>query len=84
MNELYFNLQVPSLSNDLWFFDVSSGKWTWVGGDSTYNHPGVYSGDNVRPGARYGALMWAINATYIYLFGGYGYGPFGAGKAHNC
>ena len=28
--------------NDLWEFDVSTAQWTWMGGSSTGNQPGVY------------------------------------------
>ncbi len=49
---------------------MSSGKWTWIGGLSAPNQPGVYTGDGAWPGSRRAAVMWVTQPGSIYLFGG--------------
>lgn len=50
--------------------------WSFLGGSSVIDQPGIYTGTNPRPGARYGAVSW-INNNYLWLFGGYGLGANG-------
>ena len=60
--------------NDLWKY--SAGQWTWMGGSSVVNQPGVYgtkgtaAAGNV-PGARADAIGWTDTAGNLWLFGGY-------------
>jgi N-acetylneuraminic acid mutarotase len=74
--------------NDLWYFNIATNVWTWMGGSNTgYNcgsiygacgAPGVYgtlgtpAATNL-PGARTGASTWVDGAGNLWLFGGYGY-----------
>lgn len=68
--------------NDLWSFDPTTSKWTWVSGSDTAGNnggqPGVYgtlgtsAAANV-PGARFGAPSWFDPAGNLWLFGGSGY-----------
>ena len=69
--------------NDLWKFDITTGLWTWVGGDNTANKKGVYGTKGTsdaanKPGARYSAASCSDINGDIWLFGGYGYGVSGA------
>ena len=61
--------------NDLWQYIPATGEWTWEGGSSTGNAPGVYgtlgqaAPTNV-PGARWNAVSWTDAAGNLWLFGG--------------
>jgi N-acetylneuraminic acid mutarotase len=63
--------------NDLWEFNSSTDQWTWVGGSSTVNQPGVYGvlgtpASGSIPGGRNSAASWMdINGNF-WLFGGEG------------
>jgi hypothetical protein len=62
-----------SLLNDLWKY--SAGQWTWMGGSSTPNQPGVYGTQGVAapgnvPGGRYHALSWTDSSGNFWIFGG--------------
>ncbi len=64
--------------NDFWKFSPFTNNWTWVKGNSTADHRGVYgvqgqaSITNVT-GARQGSVSWTDNSGNLWLFGGYGY-----------
>jgi N-acetylneuraminic acid mutarotase len=70
----------PSVLNDLWSYDPSTGEWTWLSGSDNpaagtpghYGTTGVASAANV-PGGRYDATGWIDNSGKIWLFGGNGY-----------
>lgn len=68
--------------NDLWKYDIQTGLWTWINGDSTINNPGVYgtkgtaSPSNI-PGGRGNAMSWTDTNGVFWLFGGQGYDPQG-------
>jgi N-acetylneuraminic acid mutarotase len=63
--------------NDLWEFNPSTNEWTWMGGSSTANQPGVYgtlgtlAAGNI-PGGRYSATSWVDGSGNLWLFGGNG------------
>ena len=63
--------------NTLWEFNTATKQWTWVGGSSTANQPGVYgtlgvaSEGNV-PGARDTAVGWTDSSGIFWLYGGSG------------
>lgn len=68
---------VDSFYNDLWKYNPSTNKWTWISGDSLPNAPGTYSQqcsdrkDN-KPGARCfssSRYTGGLNNN-IYVFGG--------------
>jgi N-acetylneuraminic acid mutarotase len=56
---------------------AAQGEWTWMGGSSLTNQPGVYgtlgvpAAGNV-PGARSQSVTWTDASGNIWLFGGYG------------
>ena len=64
--------------NDMWKYSISSGQWTSVSGDNTFNQAGTYgtkntaANDNI-PGARDSAVSWISSNGTLWLFGGHGY-----------
>lgn len=68
----YWNYQ-----NDMWKYTISTNQWTWMNGDSTFNHTGVFgtmgiSSPNNRPPARANCSKWIDNDGNFWLFGGSG------------
>ena len=63
--------------NDLWRYDLTTGRWTWLGGADAVNARGVHgrlgaaAPANV-PGARAGAVTWRGANGDLWLFGGEG------------
>ena len=62
--------------NDVWKYDQTSNRWTWVKGANTTGEEGIYgtqgtSTDANTPGARYSAATWTDSAGSLWLFGGY-------------
>ncbi len=69
--------------NDLWRFNLTSGQWTWMKGDSTENKNAIYGNLNVSsslniPGSRSQATSWFDANGNLYLFGGQGKKASGA------
>ncbi|KAK4535707.1 hypothetical protein CDCA_CDCA06G1732 [Cyanidium caldarium] len=67
-----------NLMNDFWSYDVATGLWAWLSGNSVVNQPGIYNQKGVFsvttvPGARYQAVSWTTASGDPYLFGGFGY-----------
>lgn len=65
------------LLNDLWTYNISTGYWTWMGGERSENSTGKYErkgeaspGNN--PGARQNGVYWTDNNGDFWLFGGRG------------
>jgi len=69
--------QYTGFVNDVWKYNISSGLWTWVNGDSaTYTLPthgtqGVANAANT-PGARHSSTAWMGKNGLLWLFGGIG------------
>jgi hypothetical protein len=66
--------------NDLWNFNIQTGEWRWVSGDSTTNSPGHYGTMGIPsasdlPAARNGFCFWADDAGALWLWGGDGQSP---------
>jgi N-acetylneuraminic acid mutarotase len=71
--------------NDLWVFNPTTSRWTWVGGSNTvrclpsnfcgtaasYGTLGTPADGNI-PGGREGAVGWTDAQGNFWLFGGYG------------
>ncbi|MFI5128365.1 MAG: kelch repeat-containing protein [Chitinophagales bacterium] len=61
--------------NDIWKYDIVSGQWTWITGDSLtqvqakYGTVGVASATN-DPGGRYGGMSWTDASGNLLVFGG--------------
>jgi len=68
--------------NDLWNYDPTTAKWTWVSGSHTIDQAGIYGIKGVAdlsniPGARSGAVSWIDAQGALWLFGGLGYSEAG-------
>ncbi len=66
------------LFNDLWEFNPSDNKWTFVSGSQTVDAEGVYGTEGVPssanvPGSRNGAVSWSDSSGNLWLFSGYVY-----------
>jgi len=57
--------------NDLWEFNTTTHKWTFVSGGTTANQNGIYAAPAV-PGGRQEAVGWADANGNLWLFGGEG------------
>ena len=63
--------------NDLWMYNIASGKWTFEGGDQTTDQKGVYgaqfaSSNTFLPGARESSVTWTTTDGSFWLLGGSG------------
>lgn len=67
--------------NDLWKYNITDNKWTWVHGEKNVNVNGVYSSGDpllLTPGSRERAVTWTDALGNFWLFGGWGYGETGS------
>jgi len=68
--------QGDSVLNDLWNFDLVTGKWEWLSGLDSISYPGNYgikgvsSPDNMPAGAA-GACFWNDNDGNLWQWGGW-------------
>jgi hypothetical protein len=65
----------PGYLNDFWEFNLSTNKWTWMGGSSTISQLGVYgslgiSNSGNQPGARDRVSSWTDSSGNFWLYGG--------------
>lgn len=63
--------------NDLWKYDIESGMWTWVSGESLVNRAGTYgskgnASTTYTPGARNQFSGWSDESGNFWIFGGIG------------
>jgi len=66
--------------NELWTFNTTTQKWTWMGGVNVVNTPGVYltqypstTGSSYNsPGSRVWGSSWVDNSGNFWMFGGAG------------
>ena len=63
--------------NDFWMFNPFTNEWTWMGGSSTSDLPGVYgvlarSAAGNMPGSRNSTTTWTDQGGNLWLFGGAG------------
>ena len=68
---------IPGNTNDLWKYDTTAKKWTWIAGDSVTQKNGVYGVKGTgaaanTPGVRIGSTCWTDNNHNLWLFGGGG------------
>lgn len=66
--------------NDLWRFNPTTSRWTWISGDSVsaslvgvYGTKGIPSPSN-KPGGRQEMVGWSDAAGNFWIFGGTGWG----------
>jgi len=75
--------------NDLWKFEIATGEWTWMSGDSLNVQSGIYGTQGIpsagnMPGARYETCSaWTDSLNNLWLFGGFGYDSSGNGGSLN-
>ena len=91
-NKLYLfggsnGINATKILNDLFEYDLSNAKWTWVGGSSANNQTGVYNVKNVTAstnqiGARKGGLSWQDGAD-VYIMSGFGYSGYAGYTIYN-
>ena len=68
-----------SYYSDLWKFDSSSKKWTWLNGSNKVNEGSTISSKNKNvsdqtPGARCGSMSWFLEKEKaLLMYGGFGY-----------
>ncbi len=60
------------LLDDLWCYNPTSEKWTWVSGDDIPNQFANYTPGAQKPGARDDATQWIDRDGNFWLFGGSG------------
>ncbi len=69
---------------DLWYFNLSSLEWTWIGGSSATDQAGISgtfrqgSPYNI-PGGRTASAYWQSDDQHFWLFGGFGRGANSVG-----
>jgi hypothetical protein len=66
--------------NDLWRWDGTN--WTWIAGDNTASHAGVYGTKGTpdaanKPGTRQYPVSWIDHSGNFWLFGGSGLDVYG-------
>jgi hypothetical protein len=74
----------PADLSDLWKYEPATNMWTWMGGSSLTEQPGVYGTLGVPalgnvPGARYLAASWTDALGNFWLLGGLGLDSNGTG-----
>ncbi len=67
---------VSQYLNDFWSFNVSSGKFKWIGGSFIPDQAAVYNGDDPWPGSM-SLSATCTSVDSLYIFGGY---SFSSGK----
>jgi hypothetical protein len=81
-----FDISAQENFNDLW--EYNKGQWTWMGGSSQPNQPGIYgtegtaSASNI-PGARDYAAFATDAAGNVWLSGGSGFDSMGSSGGLN-
>jgi PKD repeat protein len=61
--------------NDLWSYNASTNRWTWISGDNAPNQADVFGTQGIsnpsnKPGARYSAFAWVDNVRNFWFMGG--------------
>ncbi len=74
--------------DDLWKYDPTANRWTWVAGSSVADVKGVYGTKGTaaasnEPGARNSASAWTNHAGGFWVFGGQGFDSTDAGGLLN-
>ena len=69
--------------NDLWEFNPTSGKWTWICGANVGNQRGTYGIQGIPatsniPGGRQWASGWIDGSGNLWIFGGIGFDSNGS------
>jgi N-acetylneuraminic acid mutarotase len=78
----YDGSSVLGFMNDLWFYEISTETWTWLGGHQFANQPANYgiigTPDPANiPGPRSSSYTWVDSNNDLWLFAGFGYDSVG-------
>ncbi|MGQ0740589.1 MAG: kelch repeat-containing protein [Bacteroidota bacterium] len=73
-----YDTSSAGILNDIWKYNPSTNKWTWIKGDNAVEQVGLYGTKGAtsaanKPGARYVSSSWLDLSGNLWLFGGYGY-----------
>jgi N-acetylneuraminic acid mutarotase len=84
----YDGTGAASYLNDLWKYNTTTGQWTWVSGENTVDHNGIYGTKGTAdaanaPGARLAAATWFTSDGKLWLMGGSGFGASGSANPLN-
>jgi hypothetical protein len=69
----YFAFGIGEAYNDLWKYEISTNKWTWMKGDpvpngvANYGIKGVESSSNKPPSSKESNLTWTDNQNNLWL-----------------
>lgn len=80
----YSAVGVGPMLSDLWKYDIGTGEWIWVSGDSIASQPGIYgikgsSSAANKPGSRHWATSCTDKSGNLWLWGGVGNAATGSG-----
>ena len=74
----------PPTMGDIWSFSSSTLNWTWIGGQTTTNGPGVIDNLNVELSSSKIGCLWGssifVDDSRLFVFGGRGYPSSTIGK----
>lgn len=63
--------------SDRWTYNSIVNEWTWMGGDTIYNAPSVYTSQtsptNIKPGGRFRSSVWTDITGNMWMYGGQQY-----------
>jgi hypothetical protein len=81
---IYGGQDIAGWRADLWRYEPTTNKWTWVRGSSVVNNNGIantyLTPDPLNdPGCKYTHCTWKDNWGYLWLYGGMGLGPSNIG-----
>ncbi len=73
---------VDGFLGDLWHYDLATGYWGWMKGQSDANQIGIYGTQAVPgaanvPGTREPGAFWIDGSGNLWLFGGFGFDSTG-------
>ena len=82
------DLELDNKYNDLWKYDITNNRWTWMSGESTFNESGLYGIQGhpayyTVPGARLDSVGWADDEGDLFIFGGTGYAAGSTGDLND-
>lgn len=56
--------------NDVWKYDITTGNWQWVNGQSSSNVLPDYFSSNPFPGGKSNAVGWKDSEDNVWIYGG--------------
>jgi hypothetical protein len=68
---MVFTLGGPGFMNDVWRFEISPGRWTWMAGSQAITPYGSYYSAPKSPAGRNYMASWLLSNGDLIVFGGY-------------